>query len=184
MFSCLKENKHKPEFDKRYSHNAPRQYDVRDARFSNSYVLGQAFVVSFIMFALRQQGVIGNGVISLLWQLRCHCNPLHNKVSSLSNTIVVAIFPNRCFWRRSLWSTLRGIDPEKLYRATLNNNDGDGYKNFTSLKSELALLQTWFRSFHLVYFVKCWQMFLELDAKGLHQSLEKEKQLLSCVRVL
>ena len=66
MFSCLKENKHKPEFDKRYSHNAPRQYDVRDARFSNSYVLGQAFVVSFIMFALRQQGVIGNGVISLL----------------------------------------------------------------------------------------------------------------------
>ena len=55
----------------------------------------------------------------------------YNKVSSLSNTIVVAIFPNRCFWRRSLWSTLRGIDPEKLYRATLNNNDGDGFENFT-----------------------------------------------------
>ena len=25
---------------------------------------------------------IGNGVISLLWQLRCHCNPDHNKFSS------------------------------------------------------------------------------------------------------
>ena len=65
---------------------------------------------------------IGNGVISLLWQLRCHCNPDHNKFSSLSNTTVVAIFPKLCFWRRSLCSNLRGIDPEKLYRATLNGN--------------------------------------------------------------
>ena len=32
---------------------------------------------------------IGNGIISLLWQLRCHSNPDHNKVSSLSNTTVV-----------------------------------------------------------------------------------------------
>ena len=38
-------------------------------------------------------GRIGNGIISLLWQLPCHCNPDHNKFSSLSNTIVVAIFP-------------------------------------------------------------------------------------------
>ena len=49
---------------------------------------------------------IGNGVISLLWQLRCHCNPDHNKFSSLSNTTVVAIFPNVCLWRRSLCSDL------------------------------------------------------------------------------
>ena len=62
---------------------------------------------------------IGNGVISLLWQLRCHCNPDHNKVSSLSNTTVVLILPNLCFWRRSLRSNVGGIDPEKLYRATL-----------------------------------------------------------------
>ena len=62
---------------------------------------------------------IGNGVISLLWQLQCHCNPDHNKFSPLSNTTVVAIFPNRCLWRRSLYSSLGGIDPEKLYRATL-----------------------------------------------------------------
>ena len=62
---------------------------------------------------------IGNSVISLLWQLRCRCNPDHNKFSSLSNTTVVAIFPNLCLWRRSLCSNLGGIDPEKLYQVTL-----------------------------------------------------------------
>ena len=62
---------------------------------------------------------IGNSVISLLWQLWCRCNPNHNKFSSLSDTTVVAIFPNLCLWRLSLWSNLGGIDPEKLYRATL-----------------------------------------------------------------
>ena len=62
---------------------------------------------------------IGNSVISLLWQLRCRCNPDHNKYSSSSNTTVVAIFPKLCLWRRSLCSNLGSIDPEKLYRATL-----------------------------------------------------------------
>ena len=62
---------------------------------------------------------IGNGVISLLWQLRWHCNPDHNKISSSSNTTVVSVFPNLCLWRRSLRSNVGGIDPEKLYRATL-----------------------------------------------------------------
>ena len=62
---------------------------------------------------------VGNSVISLLWQLRCRCNPDQNKFSSLSNTTVVAVFPKLCFWRRSLCSNLAGIDPEKLYRATL-----------------------------------------------------------------
>ena len=37
------------------------------------------------------------------------------------------------------------------------------------LKSEFAPLQTLSRSFHLVYFIKCWQMFLELNSKGLYQ---------------
>ena len=36
-----------------------------------------------------------------------------------SFTTVVAVFPNLCLWRRSLCSNLGGIDPEKLYRATL-----------------------------------------------------------------
>ena len=44
------------------------------------------------------------------------------------------------------------------------------------LKSEFALLQTLSRLFHLVYFVKCWQMFLELNSKGLYQSSGEEKQ--------
>ena len=46
---------------------------------------------------------IGNGVITLLWQLRCHCNPGHNKFSSLSN-------------QEKTWEL--GIDPEKPYRTT------------------------------------------------------------------
>ena len=33
---------------------------------------------------------------------------------------MVVIFPNPCLWRRNLCSNLGGIDPEKLYRATLN----------------------------------------------------------------
>ena len=44
------------------------------------------------------------------------------------------------------------------------------------LKSELALLQSLSRLFHLVYFVQCWQMFLELNSKGLYQSWGKEKK--------
>ena len=62
---------------------------------------------------------IVNNVISLLWQFWCHCNPDLNKFSSLSNTTVMAVFPNLCLLRRSLCSNLGGIDPEKLYRATL-----------------------------------------------------------------
>ena len=30
-------------------------------------------------------------------------------------------FPNLCLWRRSLRSNVGGIDPEKLYRATLSD---------------------------------------------------------------
>ena len=50
--------------------------------------------------------IVSNGVISLLWQLRCHCNPDHDKFSSLPNTTVVAIFPNVGLERRSLCSNL------------------------------------------------------------------------------
>ena len=32
------------------------------------------------------------------------------------------------------------------------------------------------RLFHLVYFIKCWQMFLELNSKRLYQSSGKEKE--------
>ena len=78
------------------------------------------FEEQFLVPRYTAASKIGNSVISLLWQLRCRCNPDHNKSSSLSNTTVVAIFPKLCFWRRSLCSNLGGIDPEKLYRAILN----------------------------------------------------------------
>ena len=45
------------------------------------------------------------------------------------------------------------------------------------LKSEFALPQTLPRLFHLVEFVKCWQIFLELNSKGLHHSSGKEKEI-------
>ena len=44
------------------------------------------------------------------------------------------------------------------------------------LKSEFALSQTLSRLFHLVQFVKCWQIFLELNSKGPRQSAGKEKE--------
>ena len=44
------------------------------------------------------------------------------------------------------------------------------------LKSEFAPLQTLSSLLHLVYFVKYWQMFLELNSKGLYQSSGKEKK--------
>ena len=34
---------------------------------------------------------------------------------------MVAVFPKLCLWRRSLRLNLGGIDPEKLYRATLSS---------------------------------------------------------------
>ena len=46
---------------------------------------------------------IGNVVISLLWQFRYLCNPDDNNFSALSNTAVVVIFPNLCYWQRSLF---------------------------------------------------------------------------------
>ena len=55
-------------------------------------ILEEQFPVPRYIAASR----IGNSVISLLWQLRRLCNPDHNKLSSLSNTTVVAIFPNLC----------------------------------------------------------------------------------------
>ena len=44
------------------------------------------------------------------------------------------------------------------------------------IKSEFALLQTLSRLFQLVQFVKCWQIFLDLNSKRLYQSSGKEKE--------
>ena len=72
---------------------------------------------------------IGNSVVSLLWQLRCRCNPDHNKFSSLSHTTMVAIFPKLCLWPRSLCPNLGGTGPEKLYRATLTHGSRNKQKS-------------------------------------------------------
>ena len=54
------------------------------------------------------------------------------KFLSLSDTTLVAICPNLCLWRRSLCSNLGGIDPEKLYRATLTRSIRGSTKSFSS----------------------------------------------------
>ena len=43
-------------------------------------------------------------------------------------------------------------------------------------KSTVALLQTVSRLVHLAQFLKCWQLFLELNSKRLYQSSGKEKE--------
>ena len=57
---------------------------------------------------------------------------------------------------------------------SLSNKDGDGYEKVT--QRVIALLQALSRLFQLVQFVKCWQIFLELNSKGLYQSSGREKE--------
>ena len=52
--------------------------------------------------------------------------------------------------------------------GSLGNNDGNVLRKRNSI-SEFALLQTLSRLFQLVQFVKCWQIFLELNSKRLYQ---------------
>ena len=84
---------------------------------------------------------IGNSVISLLWQLRCRCNPGHKKFSSLSNTTLEALFPNLYLWRRSLCSNLGGIYPEKLYRVTVRQPRRNAGKRMHCFRAN-----AWYRS--------------------------------------
>ena len=44
------------------------------------------------------------------------------------------------------------------------------------LKSEFVVLQTLQRVFHLVQFVKCWRIFLELNSKRVYQNSETGKE--------
>ena len=44
------------------------------------------------------------------------------------------------------------------------------------LKSQVALLQTLSRLFHLAQFVKCWQIFLELNCTRLYRISGTEKE--------
>ena len=72
------------------------------------------------------------------------------------------------------------VESTKNTLGSLSNNNGDGNENVT-LKVNSRCFKLYRALFHLVYFVKCWQIFLELNAKGLYQSSEKEKE--SCCLV-
>ena len=85
---------------------------------------GQSSQERFHTVRNNAASIIGNGVISLLWQLWCHGDHDHDKFPSLSNTTVVAIFPSVCLWQLGLCSNLAGIDREKLYRGTFICQDG------------------------------------------------------------
>ena len=86
---------------------------------------------------------------------------------------------------RHCWELLRPLHTTanthattpNIVGATMFNNVGSCcVRLHAALKSKFALLQTLSRLFHLVYFVKCWQMLLKLNSKGLYQSSGKEKE--------
>ena len=69
--------------------------------------------------------------------------------------------------------------PQKIQSSHLklpNKQRQRGRLRKRHLKSQFALLQTLSRFFHLVEFVKCWQLFLEWNSKGQYQSPGKEKE--------
>ena len=70
--------------------------------------------------------------------------------------------------------------PDTCGRKPYPEKSGDGNENVS--KKEFALLQTLSRLFHFVYFVKCWQMLLELNFKVLYEISGKEQE--SCCRGL
>ena len=55
-------------------------------------------------------------------------------------------------------------------RKLKQQTDGDGYE------SEVALLQSFSRLFRLVQFIKCWQIFLDLNSERPHRRSGKEKE--------
>ena len=59
--------------------------------------------------------------ISLPWQLRCHCNPDHNKNSSLSSTTVLAILISKSLFMETLFMLKLGrYWPWKTVSSHLN----------------------------------------------------------------
>ena len=89
-------------------------------------------------------------------------SPDHSKTCSLRNRLLSPQSPPSELRAPTLYRQLK-----QQRRLRLQKRD---------LKSEFAPIQTLSRLFHLVYFVKCRQMFLELNSKGLYQSSGKEKK--------
>ena len=77
---------------------------------------------------------------------------------------------NKLYKKMTLNEYIKSSDLEvsvsgDMLETFISNNDDDGYENVTQ-KVNLLLIQILSRLFHLVYFVKFWQMFLELNSKG------------------
>ena len=85
---------------------------------------------------------ISNGITSLLWQLRCHCNPDHNKFSSLSNTTGWQ-YVQTLVYGDVVYAQTREVDPEKLYWATLiywpQQGNSHETKDITSSLSDISV---------------------------------------------
>ena len=71
-------------------------------------------------------------------------------------------------WRRKIEEErLKYASPCKN-RGLIGNNNGDSYENVTFKNAT--------RAYSISFIVKCWQLFLELNFKGLYQSSGKDKE--------
>ena len=70
----------------------------------NYDAINKDFEMKFYFIVVSVSIKISKGVISLLWQLRCHCNPDHNKFYSLSNTAAVVVIYSHT-WELRPWKT-------------------------------------------------------------------------------
>ena len=92
---------------------------------------------------------IGNGVISLLWQIPCHCIADHDKFLSLSNKTVVAIFPNVCLW--TLWRRSYVQNWELLTLKNCYSIEQPSYARTAYVAASYGP-----RFFSIVRFIKIW----------------------------
>ena len=67
------------------------------------------------------------------------------------------------------------VESTKNTLGSLSNNNGDGNENVT-LKVNSRCFKLYRALFHLVYFVKCWQIFLELMLKDCIKVQKKKKK--------
>ena len=101
----------------------------------------------------------------------CHANLVTRFYDSSSTNYIFV--PFLYIWGKALSRNIRELKQQRRRRLQKRH-----------LKSEFALLQTLSRLFHLVYFVKCWQMFWSWILKDCIKGQGKKRKLLSCVPVL
>ena len=81
----------------------------------------------------------------------------------------------RLYSRGLIFTRARSTVPEEKWGTTRSLQRRRRLRK-PHLKSEFALPQTLSRLIYLVWFVKCWRFFLELNSKGLCPSSRKEKE--------